>query len=493
MLEKEDNMLEEKYLKKVFTRVIIVYFLVIALVYAIGHKQFNFEQSVSGTISPLAAIGELTKGDIVTQQFECEQEYLDGISILPTGYGKDCKVDLDVQILNDKNESVFQERFDDIEFLDNKEFVVDFSDRVYVGKKSDCTLMISVEDIENDKAISFFYGNSINLAKGSIAKEYDSESCVKLNGKEFDGELYLKYKGSNELIAGKIYWIVMPVIGIFILLYGIFLLKKFKQGKTSLGLRVINSFVRYRFLIEQLVKRDFKTKYKRSVLGVFWSFLNPLLTMLVQYIVFSTIFSTGVANYPVYLLSGIVMFNFFNEACSIGLTSITGNSSLITKVYVPKFIYPLARVLSSLVNLVMSLIPLFIVTFATGLLPKPSFILILYPIICLMVFTLGISYLLSTMMVFFRDTQFIWNVLIMIWLYATPIFYTENIIPSATIRKLYHCNPMYQFITFARTVLIDGVSPSPTAYILCLVASVVPFILGIVLFKKNQDKFIFNL
>ena len=126
---------------------------------------------------------------------------------------------------------------------------------------------------------------------------------------------------------------------------------------------------KYRFLIRQLVSRDFKSKYKRSVFGVLWSFLNPLLTMFVQYIVFSNLFRFDIPYYPVYLLCGIIMFNYFSEACGMTLGSIVGNASLITKVYMPKYIYPLTRVLSSFVNLLISMVPLFIVTFASGLYP----------------------------------------------------------------------------------------------------------------------------
>ena len=119
-------------------------------------------------------------------------------------------------------------------------------------------------------------------------------------------------------------------------------------------MKLIHAFSRYRFLIQQLVSRDFKTKYKRSVLGIVWSFLNPLLTMLVQYVVFSTLFKSSIPHYPAYLLSGIVLFNFFSETTTVGMTSITANAPLITKVYVPKYIYPLTRMLSSTINVALS-------------------------------------------------------------------------------------------------------------------------------------------
>jgi len=256
--------------------------------------------------------------------------------------------------------------------------------------------------------------------------------------------------------------------------------------------RLIDAFRRYGYLLRQLVSRDFKSKYKRSVLGVLWSFLNPLLTMLVQYIVFSTLFRGDIPNYPLYLLSGIVCFNFFSEATGMALTSIVGNSALITKVYVPKYIYPLSRVLSSSINLLMSLIPLMLVALLTRTPLRPAILLLPIGLVCLVGFSLGVGLVLSTMMVFFRDTQFLWGVVSLLWMYATPVFYPESIIP-AKFMLLYKCNPLYHIIRFIRIALIQGVSPEPKAYALCLIASFVPLLLGVLVFKKHQDKFVLNL
>ncbi len=264
------------------------------------------------------------------------------------------------------------------------------------------------------------------------------------------------------------------------------------KNQSNIVTRMIDAFRRYGYLLRQLVSRDFKSKYKRSVLGVLWSFLNPLLTMMVQYIVFSTLFKSDIPNYPLYLLSGIVCFNFFSEATGMALQSIVGNASLITKVYVPKYIYPLSRVLSSTINLLMSLIPLLLVMLLTRTPVRPAILLLPIGLICLVGFCLGVGFVLSTMMVFFRDTQFLWGVVIMLWMYATPIFYPESIIPAKFV-LLYKCNPMYHIIRFIRIVLLQGVSPESKAYVLCMVASFVPLLIGVLVFKKNQDKFVLNL
>lgn len=171
-------------------------------------------------------------------------------------------------------------------------------------------------------------------------------------------------------------------------------------------LSVLTALKKYRFLISQMVSRDFKTKYKRSVLGLFWSFLNPLLTMSVYYFIFSALFKSDVKNFAVYLMLGIVLFNFFNEACGMALTSIISNANLITKVYVPKYIYPLVRIISSGVNLIISLIPLIIIATLTGLNFHLSALLSIYFLICFVIFSLGLGLALSALMVFFEICNF---------------------------------------------------------------------------------------
>ena len=254
-------------------------------------------------------------------------------------------------------------------------------------------------------------------------------------------------------------------------------------------MNALTAMQKYRFLIRQLVARDFKTKYKRSVLGVFWSFLNPLLTMIVQYFVFSTIFKADVPNYPAYLLIGIVSFNFFSEACGMALSSILGNAGLITKVYMPKYIYPLTRVMSSVVNLGIALIPLLLVAFGTGVHFQKSAVLAVFFLFCLVVFSLGLGLLLSAAMVFFRDTQFLWNVLSMMWMYATPIFYPESILPEK-FNFILQINPLYHFLKNIRICILNGVSPEPAVYVGCLLMALVMLMIGAFIFQKTQDRFI---
>lgn len=228
------------------------------------------------------------------------------------------------------------------------------------------------------------------------------------------------------------------------------------------------------------------------MLGALWSFVNPLLIMCVQYVVFSTIFKADIENYQVYLLSGIVLFNFFSESSNVAMYAISGNANLITKVYVPKYIYPVSKVLSTSVNLLISLLPLVIITISSGVSVTKAWLLIPYDLFCLLLFCIGIALILSSALVFFRDIQFIWSVLLMVLTYATPVFYPETILPEG-FRGTLMFNPMYHFIRFFRTLVMDGVSPEPREYIQCAAISVAVLAAGLFVFKRTQDKFIFYL
>nr|WP_288826257.1 ABC transporter permease [uncultured Clostridium sp.] len=291
---------------------------------------------------------------------------------------------------------------------------------------------------------------------------------------------------------GKWYWVGSIALWCLVSIYFLWALLRESQGKLTWGRLLVIIWKKYRFLMEQLISRDFKVKYKRSVLGYLWSFLNPLLTMLVQYIVFSTIFNNGVDNYPVYLLSGAIMFSFFSEAVGQGLTAIVYNASLITKVYVPKYIYPVTKVMSSSINLLISIVPLLLVTLLTGQKLTKAVFLLPYPVICLVVFCIGLSLILCSSMVFFRDTQYLWGIVNMAWMYATPMFYPESIIPPKY-RLVLWLNPMRHIIKFVRTVLIDGVSPGPISYLCCFLSAVLTCIFGIIVFKKTQNKFVIHI
>lgn len=249
---------------------------------------------------------------------------------------------------------------------------------------------------------------------------------------------------------------------------------------------------KYKYLFFQLVERDFKTKYKRSVLGMFWSLLNPLFLMCVQYVVFSNLFRYEIEHYVVYLLIGIIFFTFFNDATGQAMASLVMNAPLITKVYVPKYIFPISKVVSTEINFVISIVILFLAVIFNGIPLHPRMLLTIVPIIGVTIFSVGIGLLLAGLMVYFRDMQFLYGILTTMWMYLTPIFYPESILAEKVAIAL-KINPLYHLIKFTRTVIIDGIIPPAQDFLLCLLIPLAVFFVCALIFRRIQRNFILYL
>jgi len=254
-------------------------------------------------------------------------------------------------------------------------------------------------------------------------------------------------------------------------------------------MKKILSFLRYKYLLRELVIRDIKIKYKRSVLGIIWSVLNPLLTMTVISIVFSQIFKFQIENFPVYLLSGLVIFNFLSEATNIAMRSILDNAQLLKKVYIPKYIFPLAKTLSSSANLFFSLLALLLIVLGTGV--EINLITFLFPIplIYTLIFVIGLSLILSSFVVFFRDIEHLYGVLLTAWMYLTPIIYPIEIIPQRFM-LIIKINPLYYFVTYMREIILYHNLPSLKLNLICSGYALLTLVIGLYTFYKLQDKFI---
>ena len=257
-------------------------------------------------------------------------------------------------------------------------------------------------------------------------------------------------------------------------------------------IQVVENVKKYKFLLLQLISRDFKVKYKRSVLGILWSLLYPILTMCVMALVFANVFriSTPGVNYLLYLETGLVMFNYFSEATNLSMSSVVANFSLINKVYIPKWIFPLSKCLFTGINFLLTLIPLYAVIILTGTEITWRHILLPYAVLCLFMFILGVSLILATVAVFLRDIYYIYGVVIMFMMYLTPIMYDINMIDSWLVPIL-KINPMYNFVNFSRMIIIYRQMPSLDSWAACFISGFVVLVLGIFLFKKKQDKFIY--
>jgi lipopolysaccharide transport system permease protein len=239
-----------------------------------------------------------------------------------------------------------------------------------------------------------------------------------------------------------------------------------------------------------LVIRDLKIKYRRSFLGYLWSVLNPLFMMLVMVAVFSKIFRFDVPNYPVYLISGQVLFSFMSESTNNAMNSIVGSAALLKKIYVPKYIFSFSKVLSSLLSLLFSLAALFLVMLFTK---SPFYItLLLSPLVLLQlfIFSLGFGLFLAQINVFFRDIQYIYSVIITAWMYATPIFYPESILSGRIGYFIKTFNPMYHYISQFRSLVLYGEIPQINNIIAGTAIAVCFLILGTWIFAKRQDDFI---
>lgn len=224
-------------------------------------------------------------------------------------------------------------------------------------------------------------------------------------------------------------------------------------------------------------------------MGVLWSVINPLLNMIVLSIVFSQVFK-AVGNYKMYLLSGICLFSYFGESTGIGVTAIVSNFGLITKVYFPKFVIPLSKVLSSAINLVITVIVFLVLGAFMDVNPWIGYMIIPYVMVCLLLFAAGMSFVLSASQVFFRDTEHLYGVLLTIWMYATPILYPIDIIP-AVLLPIFKANPLFIFIDFLRQITLYSSVPTVESFVYCALWGMGMFIFGTVVFVKSQDRFIY--
>lgn len=256
--------------------------------------------------------------------------------------------------------------------------------------------------------------------------------------------------------------------------------------------RFIVNFSKYRYLLKELVKRDIKIKYRRSVLGIFWSFLNPLLSMVVLTIIFSTIFSGNIENFPVYFLTGRLVFDFYAQGSKGAMKSIIRNAAIIKKVYVPKYMYSLGVILSSFVTFLLSLIVLFGVMIATHVSFSIYILYAILPIFLLLMFTIGAGLLLATMTVFFRDIEHLYGVFATMLMYGSAIFYPVSIIPEK-FRFLFDLNPVYGLISLCRDSFVYGQMFNIGTLLYVSMWSAGLLILGIFLFYKYQDKFILHI
>ena len=252
---------------------------------------------------------------------------------------------------------------------------------------------------------------------------------------------------------------------------------------------------KYGFLLRELIVRDFKVKYKRSVLGVAWSLLYPVLMMCVMALVFRNVFRFSMpgVSYLSYLMTGLTFFNYFSEASNLAMSSVTANSALLRKVYMPKYIFPLSKCLFVGINFLLTLIPLYAVILLTGTGLCWQHLLLPYAYGCLLAFTLGMGLFLAAAAVFLRDLFYIYGIVLTIWTYLTPIMYDARMIGSERLIALLGLNPLYQYISFARTIVLFHAAPAPRQFLVCALSALLTLGAGAAFFRSRQDFFVYYL
>lgn len=247
---------------------------------------------------------------------------------------------------------------------------------------------------------------------------------------------------------------------------------------------------RNQFLFEELVKRDFKQKYKRTILGMGWSILSPLLTLLVLAIIFSNFFGARIPHYVIYLFCGNLLFSYFSESTNSGMNSLIANAGIFSKVNVPKYIFLLSKNVSSIINFGLTLIVFFAFVAFEGLPFTLKFLCLLYPIGCLIVFNIGVGLILSALFVFFRDIGYLYRIMTMLIMYASAIFYGVDILPEK-LQPLFLCNPIYVYIKYFRSIVIDSQIPSLEYHALCAFYALFVLVIGGFIYKKYNHKFLY--
>lgn len=244
------------------------------------------------------------------------------------------------------------------------------------------------------------------------------------------------------------------------------------------------------FILQSLVTKDFKLKYRRSVLGVLWSVLNPLLMMVVLSAVFSMFLKfSNIANYPLYLILGTVLFSLMQNSTTAAMHSILEAAPLIKKVRVEKAIFPIEKAAFELVNFAISLVAVVIVMLYFRVMPTGYLIFLPFLLFCVVAFSAGLGMLLAALAVFFRDVCHLWGVIITAWTYATPIFYPVDLL-DPFMQEIMQFNPMYHYVTFFRDIVMWNTNPGIKESVICFAMAAITFLVGYLVFRKTESKFI---
>lgn len=245
-----------------------------------------------------------------------------------------------------------------------------------------------------------------------------------------------------------------------------------------------------KFLFEELVKRDFKQKYKRTVLGMVWSVLSPLLMLSVMAFIFGQFFGRSIPHYVIYLFSGQVIFNYYIESTNEGMNALMNNARIFTKINVPKYLFLFSKNVSALINFGIILLIYFAFVWLDGIEFTWKFLTLIYPIVCLIFINLGIGLILSALFIFFRDIQYLYRLFTQVVMYGSAIFYSIETM-SENMQKVFYCNPIFCVIDYFRSVVIKNTIPELWHHGILAFYAIALFGIGCYVYKKYNYKFLY--
>ncbi len=243
----------------------------------------------------------------------------------------------------------------------------------------------------------------------------------------------------------------------------------------------------YIFALRQLVSREVKRKYARSYLGIVWSVLNPLLFMAVMSMIFSTIFKHSIKNYPIYYLTGLIIWQLFSNATNSAMSALVDNRNLLLRVKLSKQTFVLSRMYAALVNFLYTCIAYLLMLIIFKI--EPSFYMLLFPVpvFFMMLFSMGIGYILSVVYVFFPDIKHLYSVILSLWTYVSGVFYSVDSL-TPVMKAVVENNPIYAYIAFARDIVMYAKMPEPLDWLRVVGWGLLVFIAGYCVFKRYDNK-----
>lgn len=470
--------------RNIWTRIAVIGTAVVVLfaaIYYLISKEALSQRSVREPYSKaeaVATVGEMTDGTEIRQSFAVSSDFLSGIIVRFANYGNTVEGTLLLELQNSKSQTLASAEIIAADLEDGKDYYFNFEKQLDAKEDKQLTLSVTAHGGKHQTSVTMWAG----------VEQPDCELLV--NGTKYPNTLYMEPIGNRVVNYPLLHWSTTGALILILCGFCLYQKKMSEKGKKTAFGEIIHVFDKYSFLLTQLVSGDFKNKYRRSYLGIVWSLLNPLLMMVVMSIVFSVVFRFGsIPNFQVYLILGQVMFTFYSESTQLSVMTIVGSAQLIKKVYLPKYIFPLSKVVFSFINMCISFIAVCLVMIYYRV---PVTLNILYlPMIMgsYFLFCLGVGFILSSLMVFIRDTLHFYGIVLTILGYMTPIFYSIDAFP-VTLQRLLKLNPLYHYITAVRTILLYGQPVSTMESIICIGIGILVLSIGVTYFYKKQKKFI---